>query len=184
SGKGGMAFLLEQEYGLSLPRRLQIEFSRAVQAVADESGKEMTADNIHSIFRQEYLEAQAPYAYQAHHILENRKSPSEQSQVQLHIDLLHHGKPQAIHGAGNGPIDAIVHAFQSVGQDIRVMDYHEHSIGAGANAQAACYIEVRVGNGPTRFGVGIDENIVTASFKAVLSAVNRDSTVGQVGMAA
>ncbi|HTD03077.1 2-isopropylmalate synthase [Undibacterium sp.] len=184
SGKGGMAFLLEQEYGLALPRRLQIEFSRAVQAAADQSGKEMTAQNIHTIFQQEYLDAQAPYAYQAHHILENRKSPSEQSQVQLHIDLLHHAQPQAIHGAGNGPIDAMVHAFQSIGQDIRVMDYHEHSIGAGANAQAACYIEIRVNNGPTRFGVGIDGNIVTASFKAVLSAVNRDYAAGLVELAA
>ena len=90
--------------------------------------------------------------------------------VQLEVDVARHHAPQVFSGRGNGPIDAFVTAL---GLEIRLMDYHEHAIGSGADARAACYVELRVGNGPTLFGVGIDSNIVTASFKSVLSAVNR-----------
>jgi 2-isopropylmalate synthase len=90
--------------------------------------------------------------------------------VQIDIALSHRGASMALQGGGNGPIDAFVDAL---GLDIKLMDYHEHSIGSGANAKAACYVELRLENGPTLFGAGIDSNIVTASFKAVLSAVNR-----------
>jgi 2-isopropylmalate synthase len=167
SGKGGMTYLLEQEFGLSLPRRLQIEFSRAIQAVTDETGKEVAAKDIYAVFKHEYLDAQAPLAYCAHHMTED--SNRAQS-VQIEVDIERDGDPVKLHGTGNGPIDAFV---QALGMDIKLMDFHEHAIGAGANAQAACYVELRLDNGPTRFGVGIDGNIVTASFKAVLSALNR-----------
>jgi 2-isopropylmalate synthase len=90
--------------------------------------------------------------------------------VQLDVALSRHHAPQALHGRGNGPIDAFVNALEL---DIRLMDYHEHAIGSGANARAACYVELRVAQGPSMYGVGIDSNIVTASFKAVLSALNR-----------
>ena len=167
SGKGGMAYLLEQEYGLSLPRRLQIEFSRAVQSTADQSGKEVAASDIYAIFKREYLDLHAPYAYREHRMTENTALPEP---VQVEIDIDHNGASTTLCGGGNGPIDAFV---QALGLDIKLMDYHEHAIGAGANAQAACYVELRLNNGPTRFGVGIDGNIVTASFKAVMSALNR-----------
>ncbi len=167
SGKGGMAYLLEQEYGLKLPRRLQIELSRAIQLVTDETGKEVAAADIYTIFRDEYLECKAPYVYYAHHMLQEAGAAQR---VEVKAELEHHGKDVALSGIGNGPIDAFVHAL---GIDITVMDYHEHAIGTGADARAACYVELRVGNGSTRFGVGVDSNIVTASFKAVLSAVNR-----------
>ncbi len=167
SGKGGMAYLLEQEYGLVLPRRLQIEFSRAVQAVADATGREIAAQDIHEIFQKEYLEQTAPYAYASHRMVEDTSSDES---VQIDISLSHRQTPLALQGGGNGPIDAFVNAL---GLDIKLMDYHEHSIGSGANAQAACYVELRLDNGPTLFGAAIDSNIVTASFKAVLSAVNR-----------
>ncbi|MBJ7313059.1 2-isopropylmalate synthase [Rugamonas sp. CCM 8940] len=167
SGKGGMAYLLEQDYGLVLPRRLQIEFSRAVQAVADATGLEITAEGIHGIFQSEYLEQTAPYAYASHKLVEDTTSDEP---VQIDIALSHRNAPLALQGGGNGPIDAFVNAL---GLDIKLMDYHEHSIGSGANAQAACYVELRLANGPTLFGAGVDSNIVTASFKAVLSAVNR-----------
>ncbi|MDN2712141.1 2-isopropylmalate synthase [Janthinobacterium sp. SUN118] len=167
SGKGGMAYLLEQEYGLVLPRRLQIEFSRAVQAVADATGREIAAHDIHDIFQKEYLEQTAPYAYASHRMVEDTSSDES---VQIDISLSHRQTPLALQGGGNGPIDAFVNAL---GLDIKLMDYHEHSIGSGANAQAACYVELRLDNGPTLFGAAIDSNIVTASFKAVLSAVNR-----------
>jgi len=165
SGKGGMAYLLEQEYGLQLPRRLQIEFSRAVQRVADESGREIAASDLHALFAREYLEQDAPYHYIGH-----RMSEASGEDVQLEVNVARHHAPQAFKGTGNGPIDAFVNAL---GLEIRLMDYHEHAIGSGADAKAACYVELRVGNGPTLFGVGIDSNIVTASFKSVLSAVNR-----------
>ncbi|MEF9926221.1 MAG: 2-isopropylmalate synthase [Massilia sp.] len=165
SGKGGMAYLLEQEYGLQLPRRLQIEFSRAVQRVADESGREINPADLHALFAREYLDQQEPYHYIAHRMTEDSAHD-----VQLEVDVARHHAPQVFSGRGNGPIDAFVTAL---GLEIRLMDYHEHAIGSGADARAACYVELRVGNGPTLFGVGIDSNIVTASFKSVLSAVNR-----------
>lgn len=165
SGKGGMAYLLEQEYGLQLPRRLQIEFSRVVQRQADESGREINPADLHALFAREYLDQQEPYHYIAHRMTEDSAHD-----VQLEVDVARHHAPQVFSGRGNGPIDAFVTAL---GLEIRLMDYHEHAIGSGADARAACYVELRVGNGPTLFGVGIDSNIVTASFKSVLSAVNR-----------
>jgi len=167
SGKGGMAYLLEQEYGLQLPRRLQIEFSRVVQQLADSSGREIAAGDIHALFQREYLEHEAPYRYISHRMSED--STGEQP-VQIEVTAMQERVQSVRRGFGNGPIDAFVNAL---GLDIRLMDYHEHSIGSGANARAACYVELRVGNGPTLFGAGIDSNIVTASFRAVLSAVNR-----------
>ena len=168
SGKGGMSYLLEQEHGLALPRRLQIEFSRVVQAAADTTGKEVTADEIYRIFRAEYLEQKTPYTYRGHRMTEDT---TQDSPVRITVAMEDGGVAREQAGTGNGPIDAFVAAL---GLNIRVMDYHEHAIGAGANAQAASYVELRVGDGPTMFGVGIDANIMTASFKAVMSAVNRD----------
>jgi len=170
SGKGGMAYLLEQEFGLQLPRRLQIEFSRAVQRVADESGREINAGDLHALFAREYLEQIEPYHYVSHRMVEDSAHD-----VQLEVNVARHHAPQVFAGSGNGPIDAFVNAL---GLEIRLMDYHEHAIGSGADARAACYVELRVGNGPTLFGVGIDSNIVTASFKSVLSAVNRHVAAG------
>jgi 2-isopropylmalate synthase len=167
SGKGGIAYLLEQDYGLALPRRLQIEFSRAVQQVADQSGREISAAEIHAIFSREYLDRCAPYSYGAHRMVEDSSSDEP---VQIDISIGHGQHMLSLQGGGNGPIDAFVNAL---GLDIRLMDYHEHAIGHGANASAACYVELRLDDGPTMFGAGIDSNIVTASFKAVLSAVNR-----------
>jgi 2-isopropylmalate synthase len=167
SGKGGMAYLLEQEFGLQLPRRLQIEFSRAVQKVADASGREVAAADIHAIFTREYFEQTTPFAYGSHKLAEDSNAAEP---VQIEVALTENGSAISRKGGGNGPIDAFVDAL---GLDIKLMDYHEHSIGSGANARAACYVELRLANGPTLFGAGIDPNIVTASFKAVLSAVNR-----------
>ena len=168
SGKGGMAYLLEQDYGLQLPRRLQIEMSRAVQAETDASGREITAAGIHAIFSREYLEQKSPYAYSAHKMVEDSSSDEP---VQIDITLAHRQTVLHLQGGGNGPIDAFVNAL---GLQVKLMDYHEHAIGSGANARAACYVELRLDNGPTVFGAGIDSNIVTASFKAVLSALNRE----------
>jgi 2-isopropylmalate synthase len=168
SGKGGMAYLLEQEYGLELPRRLQIEFSRVVQRHADASGREVAAADIHALFAREYFEQENPsYRYLSHRMAEDSEG---EHRVKIDVTVEHERVTQRHDGQGNGPIDAFVAAL---GLDIRLMDYHEHAIGSGADAKAACYVELRLGNGPTLFGAAIDSNIVTASFKAVLSAVNR-----------
>lgn len=170
SGKGGIAYLLEHEYGLNLPRRLQIEFSTAVQAVTDLSGKEVTAADIWSIFEQTYLQPTRPYAYHAHHLVED----SAANHVRLDSELSIDGVRERLKGEGNGPIDAFVQALsRRVGTAISVVDYHEHALTGGANARAATYIELRIGEGRPLFGVGIDANIVTASLRAIVSALNR-----------
>jgi len=174
SGKGGITYLLEHEYGLSLPRRLQIEFSQVVQADMDASGKEVTAKDIWRIFEREYLASAQPYAYVAHHLVED----STRDSVELKSEVSVGGERKQVVGSGNGPIDAFVAALSRLaGVPIAVVDYHEHAIGAGADAAAVTYIELRVGDASssqrTLFGVGKDANIVTASFKAILSGLNR-----------
>ncbi|PPE72417.1 2-isopropylmalate synthase [Solimonas fluminis] len=170
SGKGGISYLLEHEYGLVLPRRLQIEFSQIVQEVTDTTGKEVTAADIESVFRRSYLEARSPYGYVAHHLVED----STRDSVELSTEITVDGKSQRIAGQGNGPIDAFINAMSKVvGERLTVQDYHEHAIGAGADAAAVSYIELKLGSGKTLFGVGRDANIVTASLKAILSGVNR-----------
>jgi len=173
SGKGGMAYLMEQEYGLAMPRRLQIEFSRAIQREADATGKEINAADIYSIFKSEYLDRSEPYVYRAHRMSEDS---SKAESINIEVDIVRNGQPVTVRGSGNGPIDAFVHAL---GLDIKLMDFHEHAIGAGADAKAASYIELRLNEAPTGFGVGIDANIVTASFRAVLSAVNRQIAISE-----
>lgn len=169
SGKGGIAYLLEAEYGLQLPRRLQIEFSQAVQRVMDAEGKEVTAADIWAIFEREYGVGQGAPAL-------SHLTQTEVAEGRVHVtaDVRVNGEAQRIEGEGNGPVDGFVDGLSAlVGAPVRVLDYHEHSIGAGAQARAAAYLEVRVGDAPAVFGVGIDANIVTASLQAVLSAVAR-----------
>ena len=175
SGKGGIAYLLEQEHGLELPRRLQIEFSRAVQQVTDATGRESSAADLYRLFKTEYLDQAVPYTYIAHRMRGGGRGET----TQVEVDLLEHGRPVTRKGEGNGPIDAFTHAL---GHDIRIMDYHEHAIGSGGNAQAASYIELRLNNGATCFGAGVDENIVTASFRAIVSGLNRQIAAGERGV--
>jgi 2-isopropylmalate synthase len=166
SGKGGIAYLLEHEYGLELPRRLQIEFSRVVQAVTDDTGKEMTAAQIKAIFDAEYGLA-APSV--AHAAIDELSDGVATVRAQL-LDV--DGSPRMISGSGNGPIDAFVAALQAHAGVPILLDYHEHAIADGADANAAAYIELRVGE-RTAFGVGIDPSITTASFKAIVSGLRR-----------
>ncbi len=165
SGKGGMAYLLEQAHGIFMPRRLQIEFSRAVQAMTDDTGLEASAEDLYALFRREYLEREAPLRYVSH-----RLDPAADGDVEIEVELTRNGQPWRVRGAGNGPIDAFARALD---MPVRVMDYHEHALTAGAGALAACYVEVRVGDSATGFGVGVDANLMTASLRAVLSGINR-----------
>jgi 2-isopropylmalate synthase len=163
SGKGGIAYLLASEFGLELPRRLQIDLARVVQEVTDASGKEISAAEIHALFHRTYVDRAQPYRYREHHLTDDGGG------VRLAVTLEIEGTPRTFAGRGNGPIDAIVDALAL---DLRVMDYHEHALGRGAEAHAAAYVELRRGSGPSLFGAGIDANLVTASLKAVVSAVN------------
>jgi 2-isopropylmalate synthase len=169
SGKGGVSYLLEQEHGLALPRRLQIEFSRAIQRVTDETGREVTAADVYNIFNTEYLTQTKPWSLIKHRITGD-PSAAEGQHFTIEVEFDVDGKRRALTGIGDGAISAFVN---SLGEPVRIMDYHEHAIGTGTDTRAACYVEVRIGDAPTGFGVGIDRDIVTASFKAVLSALNR-----------
>ena len=169
SGKGGVSYLLEQEHGLALPRRLQIEFSRAIQRVTDETGREVTAADVYNIFNTESLTQTKPWSLIKHRITGD-PSAAEGQHFTIEVEFDVDGKRRALTGKGDGAISAFVN---SLGEPVRIMDYHEHAIGTGTDTRAACYVEVRIGDAPTGFGVGIDRDIVTASFKAVLSALNR-----------
>jgi 2-isopropylmalate synthase len=171
SGKGGIAYLLERDYGLSLPRLLQIEFSQAIQRITDATGKELVSAEIHAAFEREYLAATEPLTYVEHRATH---SASNASLEQLTARVRVQGVDVEFTGAGNGPVDAFVHALRSgAGLDVHVLNYHEHAIGGGEDANAVAYVQLRVGADQTAYGVGLDPNIVTATLRAVLSAVNR-----------
>jgi len=175
SGKGGISYLLESEYGLELPRRLQIEFSQVVQGVMDATGKELTAQDLFELFEREYGVRSIPAPQ--HRLLEE-PAGTEGTLVRLTADVKVSGRSLSVQGAGNGPIDAFVQALGAAcGATIRVLDYHEHAIGAGADARAVAYLELRIGE-RTLFGVGIDSNIVSASLKAIVSGVQRADAAG------
>jgi 2-isopropylmalate synthase len=167
SGKGGIAYLLERDYGLTMPRRLQIEFSQVVQSVTDATGKELTSEQIWLLFEREYLGENGAYAYGGHQLSPVRE---HQNVERLTLKLKCNGQGALLHGEGNGPIDAIVDAL---GLRFDVLSYEEHSMGSGSDARAVAFVEITTPARATLFGVGLHENIVTASLMAVLSAVNR-----------
>jgi len=170
SGKGGIAYLLENEFGLELPRRLQIEFSQVVQAVMDTSGKELTAQDLFSLFQLTYglLTVVAPERLM---IEESTQAEGKLFGIKADVRLGNH--LHTIQGSGTGPIDAFVAGLMAAtGQQVRVLDYREHAIGSGASAQAVAYLELRI-NEETLFGVGMDGNIVSASLKAIVSGLLR-----------
>ncbi|MEQ5842033.1 2-isopropylmalate synthase [Paraburkholderia acidicola] len=165
SGKGGIAYLLEQSYGVVLPRRLQVDFSAAVQRLTDDSGHEVTPQQIFTLFEQEYIHSQAPLHYVGHSLSER----GEREHIQLTVDI--HGKRTVVSGEGNGPLDALMHALRT---PVRIQHYEERALTQGADARAIAIAEMAgtdvVGNA---FGVGIDANLVTASIRAVISGINR-----------
>jgi 2-isopropylmalate synthase len=172
SGKGGVAYLLERDFGLLLPRPMQIEFSKVVQKIADASGKELTPALIKQAFDAEYLTDQVPYGLTSHQF--DHINGIGRTQASLRID----GCDRLIEGQGNGPIDAFINGLQSAGITVQLLDFHEHAIGRGAGAKAVAYVQIKGhgNNGASDLcGAGIDEDIVTASLRAVLSALNRKS---------
>jgi 2-isopropylmalate synthase len=178
SGKGGIAYLLERDYGLAMPRLLQIEFSQVIQRITDATGKELVPADIHAAFEREYIVATMPVAYAGHRAQHN---VADGTIEQLSAHLLIDGAETVLTGAGNGPVDAFVHALRKDGGfDIHVQNYHEHGVGAGEDATAVAYVQLRVGADQTVYGVGLDPNIVTATLRAVVSAVNRGIAQGML----
>ncbi|WP_395657810.1 2-isopropylmalate synthase [Nocardioides sp.] len=169
SGKGGVAYILKAEHKLDLPRRAQIEFSRVVQERTDAEGGEMTPDEIWEVFSAEYLDPESPLKLNSVHT-----SSAAGQKDALDVNVYVEGELTTLHGEGNGPIAAFVNAINELPQDfdVRVLDYAEHALSAGGDALAAAYVECLVRD-TIYWGVGVDANIVTASLKAVISAVNR-----------
>ena len=169
-GKGGIAYILEKEHGVELPRRMQVEFSKVVQAIADGEGVELAADRLWSTFEKEYLDGNGRYGFVEHKVKE------EKGQQTLTAKITDDGKLKTITGQGNGPVDGFVAAIRKEsGLQFDVADCREHAMGTGANATAIAYVELRLPDGSTLYGAGIDKNIVAASLKAVVSGVNRAS---------
>jgi 2-isopropylmalate synthase len=166
SGKGGVAYVMKAEHQLDLPRRLQIEFSRVVQARTDEEGGEVPPAEMWGIFSAEYL-ADGPVA-----LLGHRASSVVESKHVLTAEVRVDGEARQIEGSGNGPISAFCDALNAVGVKVRVLDYTEHALSTGSDAQAAAYVECEI-DGRTLWGVGVDADTTGASMRAVLSAVNR-----------
>lgn len=170
SGKGGIAYILQADYGLNLPRNLQIEFRRVIQEITDKEGIELTSQRIYDEFMATYVELASPRLRLVNHTTEPDEKDKELRIV--HADIVDGNEPKNLLGNGTGPIDGFVDALsKEFGMEISVTDYAEHSIGEGANAAAICYMELKVDN-KTLFGVGINKNIVSASLQAIVSGVN------------
>jgi 2-isopropylmalate synthase len=171
SGKGGVAYILEKEHGIELPRRLQVEFSKVVQAIADGEGVELPADRLWQAFEAEYLEGNGRYELIEHKSKYDGDHSGEQT---LTAKLTDNGKLKVISGHGNGPVAGFFEGLRKeTGIAFDLVDYREHAIGGGASTSAVAYVELKFPDGGTFFGVGIDKNIVAASLKAVVSGVNR-----------
>jgi len=168
SGKGGVAYVMEQEFGYVLPKAMHRDFGRIINRVADERGEELPPTDIHDLFRKEYLDREQPLKLVS--FLEIPKEKGIECVAKIERD----GIAREISGSGNGPVAAFVHALISSGvEPFEVVSYSEHSLGTGAEAKAVAYFEVKTGAGLTTFGAATDTNIEVASLKAVLSALNR-----------
>ena len=168
SGKGGISYILEQDYGVTLPRRMQIDFSQVIQKQADETGKELDSKEIWESFENYYLKNNSKkISYNSHEI----QSSKEKDVIKL--SLIENKKEIQIEGTGNGPIDAFINALNDhLSSDFKVSDYHQHSISSGSDASAAAYIEIQNKNS-SDWGAGIDQNTTVASYKAILKCINK-----------
>ena len=172
SCKGGIAYLLEAEYGVVMPRRLQVEFSNVVQQHTEAHGGEVSAAEIWQLFATAYLDTCEPIRYREHRLFENGQAQG----IRLAVDI--EGAPRLLTGEGNGPVDAAVHALHNAGIDVQVRSFEERSMsasGEGGNASACAFMEIirADGAGGEFYGAGVDANSVTASIKALLSGINR-----------
>ena len=171
SGKGGVAYLLERDHGLSMPRRLQIEFSQIIQKIADETGKEISRLEIWEAFQETYFKTNGTFDFIEHHIESSSKEKAQEDSLKL--KLLKDNKEHTIKGVGNGPIDAFINALkQDLDLSVKVLDYHQHAISTGSDAKAVAYIEVQ-NEGKSSWGVGMHANTVIAGLLSVISGLNK-----------
>jgi 2-isopropylmalate synthase len=176
SGKGGVSFVLLHEYNLDLPRGMQVEFTNDIQRITDETSEEITSYEIYREFQSHYLESQVPLELVSHRYVSDT---GETERTDMTARVRWAGEERTVSGSGNGPIDAFVAALRAdLGILVRVADYEEHAIERGSDAQAAAYIEIETGEELRFWGCGINPNIVTASLRAVVSAVNTASARG------
>ena len=171
SGKGGVAYILEQDYHLRLPRRLQIEFMQVIQGMADTTGQEITPAEIWDAFQGCYMDATGPLELVGH---QTQHHSGDEEHTTVKAVIRQRGVEQTIFGTGNGPIAAFTTALRhSCGMSLRVVDYHEHALSAGSDASAAAYVEVESGDQRVTWGVGLHHDILAASLRAIVSAANR-----------
>jgi 2-isopropylmalate synthase len=171
SGKGGVAYIMKAEHGLDLPRRLQIEFSKTIQTITEDTGTEITPGHMWDAFVSEYLPESPPVQLVGH------ETTTGESDSSVTAQLVVDGEHRTVTGTGNGPIAAFVAAVRhDLGVDIDVVDYSEHAVTAGSDATAVAYVETQDADGTVRWGIGMHESITTASLRAVVSAVNRHRT--------
>ncbi len=170
SGKGGVAYVMEQEFGYVLPKAMHRDFGRIINRVADERGEELPPEDILKLFKDEYLDRDQPYAFQG----VSKMTPTGQG-VECIVRVRQGNQVHQIRGNGNGPVAAFVHGLNEskIVDPFEVVSYSEHSLGTGAEARAVAYFEIKSGAGQTTFGAATDTNIEIASLKAVLSALNR-----------
>ncbi len=170
SGKGGVAYVMKTEHGFDLPRRLQIEFSKSIQHITEDSGTEIGPGVMWDAFEAEYLPGEPRFRLVSHELRSDSASGTTTITAQLVMDAEH----VTITGEGNGPIDAFVHAMQDgLGSSIDVLDYAEHAMGKGSEAQAVAYVETSAAGGAVKWGVGTDPSTITAALRAVLNAHER-----------
>jgi 2-isopropylmalate synthase len=185
SGKGGIAYLLERDYGFQMPRLLQVEFSKEVQKVTDATGKELSSAQIMQVFSDTYLDSMAGTAAVQYvdHGLSHDRGHSDIQKMEMGVTVA--GRSETLRSQGNGPVDALMHALQQrLGIEAHVMSYSEHALSVGEDSKAVAYVQMRFGFDQSTYGVGIDANIVTAALKAVISALNRGAALGHVQLAA
>jgi 2-isopropylmalate synthase len=168
SGKGGVAYLLESEFGIELPKDMQREFGPIANDAVDKLGREVSGAELKAMFWKEYVERTAPWS------LQNFETESKNGVVKCHAKLLRDNKSVEFSGAGNGPLAALVHGFSTIGVPrFEITNYSEHALSSGETAAAISYIQIKTADGKSRWGAGVDTNIELASVRAVLSALNR-----------
>jgi len=174
SGKGGVAYLIERDHGLSMPRRLQIEFSQIIQKITDETGKEITASEIWETFQNTYLNDGEGFNFIEHKIESSSKNKLQEDLIK--VKLLKDKEEYSIDGVGNGPIDAFINALKKdLDLSVKVSDYHQHAVSTGSDAKAVAYIEIQ-SEGKSSWGVGMHANTVIASLLSVISGLNKISS--------
>ena len=170
SGKGGVAYILDTEYGIDMPREMQVEFSQVVQKITDTTGTESTPEQIYTTFKETYLEPTDPFEMVDYKL----NSGASANEVHCEATVKHNGATVAVKGQGNGPIDAFVHALQEgCGIEASFLDYHQHAMGSGSDVEAVCFIKLAGAGNAQAYGVGVHPNTNTASMLAIVSAVNR-----------